>query len=156
MKNKQAFTLIELLVVVLIIGILAAVALPQYKVAVAKARAAEAITAMKALSEAEEIYYMTNNRYTADMTELDVTVPDTSTYYTYTCYENSFPSCLAKPKQAGYPVFEFNFQQSSYAGKRWCQVWDTSYRGNQQALRICKAFGTKDPVITHADYYLMQ
>ena len=49
---KKAFTLIELLVVVLIIGILAAIALPQYTLAVEKSRAAEAFSMLKTIQEA--------------------------------------------------------------------------------------------------------
>ena len=52
-KNKKAFTLIELLVVVLIIGILSAIALPQYTKAVEKARAAEGELMLRTLLNAQ-------------------------------------------------------------------------------------------------------
>ncbi len=56
--NNKGFTLIELLVVVLIIGILAAVALPQYTRAVERSRMAEAVQKLGDLAIAESIYYM--------------------------------------------------------------------------------------------------
>lgn len=73
---KKGFTLIELLVVVLIIGILSAIALPQYTTAVEKARSAEALTLMSNLRYAGERYRLQTGYFPGDqMDVLDIEVP---------------------------------------------------------------------------------
>lgn len=74
-KGMDGFTLIELLVVVLIIGILASVAMPQYNKAVEKSRATQALAILKSLYAAQETYYMANNAYASSFDELDISVP---------------------------------------------------------------------------------
>ncbi len=75
--NNNGFTLIELLVVVLIIGILAAVALPQYQKAVEKSRMTEAVSIVRALANANKLFYMTNGRWVEhnELDLLDVEIP---------------------------------------------------------------------------------
>ncbi len=77
MKN-QAFTLIELLVVVLIIGILAAIAVPQYQVAVAKTRFAEVVQLTYNIKTQQEVFYLQNGHYATNCEILNPDLPSGS------------------------------------------------------------------------------
>lgn len=74
-RTKQGFTLIELLVVVLIIGVLAAMALPQYRVAVGMSRASTMYAFMRGVDQAQQAFYMANNRYATTFDALSVGIP---------------------------------------------------------------------------------
>ena len=73
--EKRGFTLIELLVVVLIFGILASIALPQYQKSVEKSKATQAFAIIRSIAAAQEAYYMENDQYATSFDNLSVNIP---------------------------------------------------------------------------------
>ncbi len=78
LTNKKGFTLIELLVVVLIIGILASVAIPQYFKVVERSRIAATGVMFSSIASAEEAYLVRQGSYGTDFTKLDQTFSDSA------------------------------------------------------------------------------
>ena len=81
-NNKKGFTLIELLVVVLILGILAAMAMPQYFKAVERSRMSEAVSLLGSIAGAQQRKYLQINKYATAYTGLDV-APEGATGSTF-------------------------------------------------------------------------
>ena len=73
--KKRAFTLIELLVVVLIIGVLSAIALPQYQKAVEKSKATQALVIIRSVADAVHRYHLANGSYPTNLSQLDIDIP---------------------------------------------------------------------------------
>ncbi|HDR14249.1 MAG TPA: prepilin-type N-terminal cleavage/methylation domain-containing protein [Desulfobacteraceae bacterium] len=70
-REQKGFTLIELMIVVAIIGILAAIAIPQFSNYRKRAANAAAMSDAKNLATAQEVYYTDNNTYASDTADLE-------------------------------------------------------------------------------------
>ncbi len=115
---KKAFTLIELLVVVLIIGILAAVAVPQYQKAVERSKTRQAIELLDSVYKAQQVYYLANGKYATKFDQLDVDIP--------------------------WPVAQQSWSNAAY-DKRANEDWTIEIAGNQWGDRTLYAGRNSGP-----------
>ena len=147
-NGVKGFTLLELLVVVLIIGILAAIALPQYQMAVAKSKFATLKNNVRALYEAEQRYYLLHGTYALTNEGLDIDLP--SCKFNSCCSSsntNPYVSCTGFTINGVY----VNLFKWMVGGKNTCYTREAN---NMQHIthRLCQAeSGKKTPSYCSSD-----
>lgn len=89
MKRDSGFTLIELMIVIAVIGILAAIAIPNYSEYVTRSRISEAVSALSQMSTKLEQHYQDNRSYTtacaAAGTAAVAALPPNTTNFDFSC-----------------------------------------------------------------------
>ena len=157
--TAKAFTLIELLVVVLIIGILAAVALPQYQKAVKKSHVAKILPVLRSIYNAERVFRLERTTRSTNVNDLSIQIPALSLPgYPSSRYE--FESCSDPndcDKDHMYYLLEFataDEEEYLYIGVQaaaneepvfFCNAWPDK--------NICKDYGFNTPyTITSGDW----
>ena len=126
--TTRGFTLIELLVVVLIIGILAAVAVPQYQKAVAKTRISRLLPIMKSIESAQETYKLANGQYADTFSLLDIDIPTEKEIYCYIGTNGLGAVSSLYCKDDHYKLW----LEKYYKGQLYCQAQDN------MAQKLCK------------------
>lgn len=149
-NNNKGFTLIELLVVVLILGILAAMAMPQYFKAVERSRMSEAVSLMSNIASAQQRKYLQINKYTTAYTGLDVSPKGAtgSLYYTKGDSGNGFKIQLSaadaydtgnvvSTRQNGGGGLQYNYVLSRYYANDGTSCRGTDANGQALCADFC-------------------
>jgi type IV pilus assembly protein PilE len=150
-SNKNAFTLIELLVVVLIIGILAAIALPQYRIAVLKTKTASALPLLKAIYEASERYRLVTGNHAKHFEDLDISFGNNCGGYS--CLINNISFNINDSDTFAFIIDNFGLavitnENGAIAKESGGKVKNGSIicydRKNSTYEKVCLALGSKD------------
>ena len=145
-NDSKGFTLLELLVVVLIIGILAAIALPQYQMAVGKSKFSTIKNLTHSLAGAAQRYYLTHNSYSGiSVNNLDIEIPSNSNCSIDITSGGNYLSCCKE-------IFSKNicYYAAIDTGKPlYCFVYSTDI--NDKANRLCQQETGKQKVNGYSD-----
>lgn len=126
-QENEGFTLIELLVVIIIIGILAAIALPSFLNQANKARQSEAQTYIGSINRAQQAFYLEKQTFADQLSSLELGIRSNTDFYTYTIPEGTTATALAKAQPKG--------ALRGYAGR----VWLGLASGNATTLaKVCE------------------
>ncbi len=153
-NNRKGFTLIELLVVVLILGILAAMAMPQYFKAVERSRMSEAVSLLNSIAGAQQRKYLQINSYVDDYRGLDV-APAGATGNSYTTSDNGFTITLSgtgytdgvakATRSSSNGTLNYNYNLTRYYASNLTQCNGTDTNGQALCADFC---GTDTPAAT--------